>query len=132
MFSSAIGKSIFVYQQPDARIIRIDIVYTRPVSSVSGCRLHLTRNQIQMGWTKGPNKSAKPSSLVRRTCEVFFDPFLRVVDAGIVEGEQREAVEGMTVTWRLLSVVYIEESDAIRIISARTVEKAERQSYEDQ
>jgi uncharacterized protein len=30
-------------------------------------------------------------------CEVFFDPFLKVEDAGIVEGEPREAVIGRTV-----------------------------------
>jgi uncharacterized protein len=29
-------------------------------------------------------------------CEVFFDPFLRVVDAGNIEGESRQAVIGMT------------------------------------
>jgi uncharacterized DUF497 family protein len=38
----------------------------------------------------------------------------------------------MTVNWRLLYVVFVEQDDVIRIVSARTVEKAERQSYEDQ
>ena len=65
-------------------------------------------------------------------CEVFFDPFLRVVDAGVVEGEAREAVIGMTVNWRLLYVVYVEHDDVIRVISARTAEKAERELYENQ
>src|SRR5947209_2620893 len=65
-------------------------------------------------------------------CEVFFDPFLRVVDAGVVEGEAREAVIGMTVNWRLLYVVYVEHDDVIRVISARPAEKAERELYENQ
>jgi len=65
-------------------------------------------------------------------CEVFFDPFLRVVDAGIIEGEPREAVIAMTVGWRLLYVVYVERDEVIRIISARPVGKAERDLYENQ
>ena len=65
-------------------------------------------------------------------CEVFFDPFLRVVDAGVVEGEPREAVIAMTVNWQLLYVVYVEHDDVIRIISARPAEKEERELYENQ
>ena len=65
-------------------------------------------------------------------CEAFFDPFLHVVDAGVVEGEPREAVIGLTVSWRLLYVVYVEHDGVIRIISARPAEKAERGLYEDQ
>jgi len=65
-------------------------------------------------------------------CEVFFDPFMRVVDTGVVEGEPREAVIAMTVSWRLLYVVYVERDDVIRIISARPAEKAERELYENQ
>jgi uncharacterized DUF497 family protein len=66
------------------------------------------------------------------SCEVFFDPFLRVVDAGVVEGQPREAVIRMTVNWRLLYVVYVEQGDIIRVISARPAEKAERGLYENQ
>ncbi|HYN25706.1 MAG TPA: BrnT family toxin [Pyrinomonadaceae bacterium] len=65
-------------------------------------------------------------------CEVFFDPFLHVVDAGVVEGESREAVIGMTVSWRLFYVVYVEQDEVIRIFSARPAEKSERESYENQ
>ena len=65
-------------------------------------------------------------------CEAFFDPFLCVVDAGIVKGEPREAVIAMTVNWRLLYIIYVEHDDVIRIISARPAEKAEREIYEDQ
>ncbi len=66
------------------------------------------------------------------SCEAFFDPFLYVVDAGVVEGEQRDAVIGMTVSWRLLYVVYVEKGVGIRIISARLAQKSERELYENQ
>jgi uncharacterized DUF497 family protein len=57
---------------------------------------------------------------------------VHVLSAGTVEGEQREAVIGMTVSWRLLCVVYVENDDVIRIISARLANKAERAAYEIQ
>lgn len=65
-------------------------------------------------------------------CEAFFDPLFIVVDAGVVEGEQREAVIGMTVNWRLLFVVYVMVDDVVRIISARQVTASERKEYENQ
>jgi len=65
-------------------------------------------------------------------CEVFFDPFFCVGDAGIVDDEVREAVIGLTVDWRLLYVVYVmREDDVVRIISARTTTKTERKMYEN-
>jgi uncharacterized DUF497 family protein len=64
-------------------------------------------------------------------CEAFFDPFLRVVDTGVVEGEPREAIIGITVNWHLLYVVYVLEEDIVRLISARTATKAERKLYEN-
>lgn len=67
-----------------------------------------------------------------KACEAFFDPFFRVVDAGVVEGEQREAVIGMTVDWHLLFVVYVMKEDIVRIISARDTVASERKEYEDQ
>lgn len=65
------------------------------------------------------------------SCEVFFDPFLHVVDAG-VESERQDAVIGMAVNWRLLYVVFVEHDEVIRIISARPAEKSERELYENQ
>jgi len=88
------------------------------LSSPSECQLHLTRNQGQSSF-----ETAR---------EAFFDPILRVVDAGLVEGEPREAVIGMTVSWRLLYVIYVERGEAIRILSARPAIKAERHFYEDE
>lgn len=66
-------------------------------------------------------------------CEAFFDLFLRVEDAGVVEGEPREAIIGSTMNWRLLYVIYaMREDDVVRIISARSVTETERKIYEDQ
>lgn len=65
-------------------------------------------------------------------CEVFHDPFVQVVDEEVVDGEVREAVVGMTVDWRLAYVVYVFREEAVRIISARLVTKAERKRYEEQ
>ena len=66
------------------------------------------------------------------TCEVFFDPFLRVVEISDELGETREAVIGLTVDWRMLYVVYTEREDVVRIISARPAVAAERKDYENQ
>jgi uncharacterized protein len=64
-------------------------------------------------------------------CEAFFDPFLRVEDAGVVEGELREAIIGLTVGWKLLYVVYILRDETIRLISARAATSHERKRYEN-
>jgi uncharacterized DUF497 family protein len=49
-----------------------------------------------------------------------------------VEDEEREAVIGMTMDWRLVYVVYAMREEVVRIISARLVTNAERKSYEEQ
>jgi uncharacterized DUF497 family protein len=67
-----------------------------------------------------------------QACEVFFDPFLRAVDAGDEGGEAREAILGLTVDWQLLNVVFVERGETFRIISARPATRAERSLYEDQ
>lgn len=91
-------------------------------------------HEIEFAWDseKAAANLRKHNVSFETACEAFFDPFLRVVDADVVESELREAVIAMTVSWRLLYVVYVEHDDIIRIISARPIEKAERGSYEDQ
>lgn len=64
--------------------------------------------------------------------EIFHDPFVQVVDEEIVDAEEREAVIGMTMDWRLLYVVYVIREEVVRVISARLVTKAERKDYEEQ
>jgi uncharacterized DUF497 family protein len=65
-------------------------------------------------------------------CEVFFDPFVCYLDDEVVDGELRETIVGLTTTWLLLYVVYVLRDDIIRIVSARLVTAAERESYENQ
>ncbi len=61
---------------------------------------------------------------------VFYDPFVRIEDAGRNE-EARYAAIGFDVNGRLLYVVHIEfEGAAIRLISARKVTNEERQRYD--
>lgn len=60
----------------------------------------------------------------------FFDPLLRLVDAGRHD-EARDAVIGYDATGRLLFVVHIEwEGEVIRLISARPATVAERYTHE--
>lgn len=65
-------------------------------------------------------------------CEVFFDPFFRLMDAG-EEEEGRYAAIGYTERSRCLSVVHMErEEGTIRIISARAATREERRLYEQE
>ena len=93
-----------------------------------------TLHEIDFEWDDRKSKTnlRKHKISFETACEVFFDPFLRVIDADTVESEPREAVIGMTKTWRLLCVVFVEREDVIRLLSARSVEKGERTLYENQ
>jgi uncharacterized protein len=63
-------------------------------------------------------------------CEVFFDPFFRLTDAG-VEEQARHAAVGYTERSRCLCVVHVERDEGtIRIISARPTTAEERKFYE--
>jgi hypothetical protein len=65
-------------------------------------------------------------------CEVFFDPLIRLRDAGD-EDRATAAAIGETRDERLLLVVHlIRENEVIRVISARTATAAERRDYEEQ
>jgi len=66
-------------------------------------------------------------------CEVFFDPFLRMLDPENLDGQIREEIIGLTMNWKLIYVVYtMRKGDIFRIISARSVTKYERRLYEEQ
>jgi uncharacterized protein len=66
-----------------------------------------------------------------QACEVFFDPFVNLLDAS-PEDEAREAVLGLTEDWALLFVVHVvRERGVIRIISARRATRAQRRTYEN-
>ena len=74
---------------------------------------------------------AKHGVRFEQACEVFFDPLVRVVDAGVAD-EARDGLLGQTNNGSLLFVVHIEiENDSIRIISARPATAIERKNYEE-
>jgi uncharacterized DUF497 family protein len=93
-----------------------------------------TLHEIKFEWDDRKSKTnlRKHKVSFETACEAFFDPFIRVIDAGVVEGEQREAVIGMTENWKLLHIVFVERDEVIRILSARPAVKGERHSYEKQ
>ncbi len=90
-------------------------------------------NGITFVWNqaKAQQNLRKHGVAFAQAAEAFFDPFVRVVDAGR-NVEARDAILGMDTHWQLLFVVHIAfEDDAIRLISARTATRRERQLYED-
>ena len=64
-------------------------------------------------------------------CEVFLDPFVFALEESAHPAEKRDAIIGMTVSWRLVYVVHVVKEDVIRIISARLATKPERGQYEN-
>jgi hypothetical protein len=63
-------------------------------------------------------------------CEVFFDPLLKVRDAGDPD-RAIQVVIGESLEEHLLFVVHIiQDDEVIRIVSARPVTSQERQEYE--
>ena len=64
-------------------------------------------------------------------CEVFFDPFVQLLDASDPT-EPREAAVGYTESDQLLFVVHvIRHEEIIRIVSAREATRDERRQYEN-
>lgn len=65
-----------------------------------------------------------------RASEVFFDPFIRLVDASD-RGESRDAALGYSEEGALLFVVHrVRHEETIRVISARPATPSERRVYE--
>jgi uncharacterized protein len=98
-------------------------------------KIEYSLHGIQFEWDrkKAETNLHKHHIDFENACEVFFDPFLKVMDQEIHNGQIREAIVGMTINWRLLYVVYsMLEDDILRIISARAVTKQERKKYEEQ
>jgi uncharacterized DUF497 family protein len=66
----------------------------------------------------------------QEACEVFFDPFFRLVDA-TAEDEAREGATGYAERSRLLIVEHMaRQEETIRITSARSATTEERKIYE--
>ncbi|MFZ5909712.1 MAG: BrnT family toxin [Chloroflexota bacterium] len=81
---------------------------------------------------KAATNIRKHSITFELACEAFFDPFVRYLDDEVVDGELRETIIGLATNWQLLYVVYVMREDVIRVISARLVTNAERETYENQ
>ena len=96
--------------------------------------VYFVLNGITFVWNDGKaqvNPTNHDGITFQQAAEVFFDPFLVVVDASRNE-EARDAVIGLDARWNLLYVVHIErEENVIRIISARKATRQERIQYED-
>lgn len=93
---------------------------------------HYRLKGINFVWdsNKAQSNLAKHGVAFTQAAQAFFDPFLRVTDAGS-EDEAREAVIGMDERWNLLFVVHLVlEEDGVRIISAREATSNERHYYE--
>ena len=101
-----------------------------------GClmRVRYSLQEIHFEWDarKAAANRRKHDVEFEEACEAFFDPFLRIVDAGEVRGEARQAIFGLRPNWQLLRVAFAERGAVFRIISARRATRAERKSYEDQ
>ncbi|CUS04788.2 conserved protein of unknown function [Candidatus Promineifilum breve] len=92
-------------------------------------------NEILFEWDsrKATTNLRKHGVRLELACEVFFDPFLYVVDEHeYVADELREKVIGLTRDWQLIFVVYVMREDRIRLVSAREATAAERMLYENQ
>ena len=90
-------------------------------------------NGISFVWdaVKARKNRSKHGVSFEQAAEVFFDPFLRVVDASDNAGS-RDAVVGMDERWQLLYVVHLVlEDDRLRLISAREATAKERRTYEN-
>lgn len=91
-------------------------------------------NDILFEWNteKASANLKKHSVSFESACEIFFDPFLKVVDIEFIDGEKRETVIGLNLEWKTLFVVYVMREESIRLISARIAMKGEKVDYENQ
>jgi len=98
-------------------------------------RIDYHLHSIRFEWEneKAATNLRKHGIAFETACEVFFDPFLRMLDPENLDGQIREAIIGLTMNWKLIYVVYtMRKGDIFRIISARSVTKYERRLYEEQ
>ena len=98
-------------------------------------RIDYQLHGIQFEWEseKAATNLHKHGIAFETACEVFFDPFLRMIEPENLDGQIRETIIGLTMNWKLIYVVYtMRKGDIFRIISARSVTRYERRLYEEQ
>jgi uncharacterized DUF497 family protein len=83
---------------------------------------------------KAKSNHRKHGITFKTAAEVFEDPFaVETLDELSTQyGEERFLIVGRTKSGLILSVVYTERGERIRIISARRATKSEREKYRDQ
>lgn len=89
-------------------------------------------NSVVFVWdeAKARGNARRHGIRFEQAAEAFFDPFLRVVDAGRND-EARDAVIGCDLHGRLLFVVHLVfDGDSIRIVSARKATRNEVETYD--
>ncbi len=89
---------------------------------------------IRFQWDAGNlHKNWVKHHVTNAECEeVFFDPHKRLLElAPRTERETRHALIGRTKAQRLLFVVFTVRGHAVRVISARALNKRERGLYEE-
>jgi uncharacterized DUF497 family protein len=108
----------------------MDNVYTLEVPMDIQYELHGQR--FEWDAEKAAANLLKHRVSFAEACEVFFDPFLALLEAS-GDDETREAAIGLTEDWSLLVVVHVvRQANTLRIISARPATPAERREYENE
>jgi len=94
-------------------------------------RYELLGTVFEWDAAKAASNTLKHGVRFESACEVFIDPFLRIIDDD-GSGELRYAAIGYSKARQLLYVVHLERHDEIiRIISARKATASERAIHED-
>jgi len=97
----------------------------------STVRYELLGTVFEWDAAKAASNALKHGISFESACEVFIDPFLRIINDDISD-ELRYAAIGYSKALQLLYVVHLERHDEItRIISARKATTAERRIYDD-
>ena len=78
---------------------------------------------------KAASNLRKHNISFEQACEVFFDPFVRLVDAGD-SGEVREAAIGLTEDWSMLFVVDVSVARTPFVLFGPPGHASERKDYE--
>ena len=110
-----------------------------PVKVETGRRaaIQSSARKYNEGWPRSSSGFAKAAanllaqSIVRGGATVFGDPLNEVADPRHSTVEERLVLLGISRERRLLAVMFVERTEAVRIISARPATRPERKDYEE-
>jgi len=87
-------------------------------------KINYTLQSIQFEWDSHKNEKniAKHGVSFETACEIFFDPFVKLLRSEKFEREVRDGIVGMTSNWNVLYVAH----------TVRKAQKNERRQYEEQ